>query len=239
MGLLGDRKVLMERLSSADRQSLLSLGRPRTYAAQEVLLREGDSGGFIVVITRGWCTVRRSTERGTLILALRQAGELVGEMAALDGRARSATVAALGPVQAVLVPGDRFRSFLAARPYATGLVMSQLIARLRSADDERSALASATVLERLAGRLVELAERAGTDQGGAVAIRLPLSQSDLAAAVGATREAVAKALRLLRDEGLVTTAPRAIAIADLEPLRLLGGAAGEAGEPGAAGGGRA
>jgi len=52
---------------------------------------------------------------------------------------------------------------------------------------------------RLAARLVELADRTGSHRaGGSVAIRLPLSQSELAAAVGATREAVAKALRLLR-----------------------------------------
>jgi CRP-like cAMP-binding protein len=71
---------------------------------------------------------------------------------------------------------------------------------------------------------VELADRTGRREGGgSVAIRLPLSQSDLAAAVGATREAVAKALRLLREEGLVATAPKSITIADLEPLRLLGG----------------
>jgi CRP-like cAMP-binding protein len=224
MGLFGERTALLEKLSPADRQALLALGSRRSYEAGEHLIDEGAGSSFVIVILGGWCAVRRSTERGELILALRQTGELVGEMAALDGRARSATVSALGPVEASVVPGDRFRYFMAARPYVTGLVMSQLIERLRSADDERRALASSTVLVRLAACLVELADRTGSRRaGGSVAIRLPLSQTELAAAVGATREAVAKALRLLRDEGLVSTAPKSIAISDLEPLRLLGG----------------
>jgi CRP-like cAMP-binding protein len=224
MGLFGDRRVLLEKLGAADRQALVGLGVRRSYEAGATLIAEGDTSTFVVVVLSGWCAVQRSTDRGPLILALRQGGELVGEMAALDGRPRSASVTALGPVSSAVVPGERFRHFLAARPYATGLVMSQLIERLRSADDERRALASATVLQRLAARLVELADRTGRREGGgSVAIRLPLSQSDLAAAVGATREAVAKALRLLREEGLVATAPKSITIADLEPLRLLGG----------------
>jgi CRP/FNR family transcriptional regulator, cyclic AMP receptor protein len=226
MGLFGERRAFMTRLSAADRTALLALGRRHAYAPREHLVGEGERSGFVVVILTGWCAVRRSTERGELILALRQDGELVGEMAALDHRPRSATVSAIGPVEGLVVPGERFRAFMSARPYVTGLVMAQLTERLRSADDERRALASATVLERLAARLVELAERTGRPgpEGGSVAIRLPLSQSELAAAVGATREAVAKALRLLREEGLVSTRPGAIVVSELAPLRLLGGA---------------
>src|SRR5882757_11339673 len=120
MGLFGERTALLEKLSPADRQALLALGSRRTYEAGEHLIDEGSGSSFVIVILGGWCAVRRSTERGELILALRQTGELVGEMAALDGRARSATVSALGPVEASVVPGDRFRYFMAARPYVTG-----------------------------------------------------------------------------------------------------------------------
>lgn len=224
MGLFGERRAFLEKLSDADRQALSGLGHRRDYAPQEQLLGEGESGTSVLVILGGWCTVWRSTERGRLILALRQGGELVGEMAALDGRPRSATVTALDGVRALAIPGDRFRHFMAARPFVSSLVMAQLTERLRSADDQRSSLASATVLERLAACLVELADRTGRKESDAVVIRLPLSQHEIAAAIGATREAVAKALRLLREQGLVHTGPKVIAVADLEPLRLLGGA---------------
>jgi CRP/FNR family transcriptional regulator, cyclic AMP receptor protein len=247
MGLFGERQAFLGRLSTADRTALLGLGVRRSYRAREHLVGEGERGSFVLVILSGWCAVRRSTERGELILGLRQDGELIGEMAALDNRPRSATVTALGPVEALVLPADRFRAFMAARPYVTGLVLTQLTARLRSADDERRALASTTVLERLAAFLVDLAERTGrpvqTPGAGravpsfpgsssgrpvAVLLPLPLSQSEIASAVGATREAVAKALRLLREEGLVRTRPGAIVVADMAPLRLLGGDGGAA-----------
>ncbi|MBD0738515.1 Crp/Fnr family transcriptional regulator [Streptomyces sp. CBMA29] len=223
MGLFGERKAFLHKLNHADRQALFSQGTRRSYAPREQMIGEGERSTFVLLILDGWCAIRRSTDRGQIILALRQTGELVGEMAALDGRPRSATVSALGTVETLTLAGDRFRHFIATRPYANGLVMNQLTERLRSSDDERRALASATVLERLAACLVQLADRAGRAEGGTVAIRLPLSQHEIAAAVGATREAVAKALRLLRDEGLVSTGPRTITVADLEPLRLLGG----------------
>jgi CRP/FNR family cyclic AMP-dependent transcriptional regulator len=223
MGLFGERQAFWEKLGNADQQTLPKLGNRRIYQPQEELLGEGASSTFVLVILSGWCTVWRATERGRLILALRQAGELVGEMAALDRRPRSATVSALDAVTVLAVPGDRFRHFMASRPFVTGLVMTQLTERLRSADDQRRSLASATVLERLAACLIELADRAGRQENGTVVIRLALSQHEIASAIGATREAVAKALRLLREQGLVHTGPRVIAIFDMEPLRLLSG----------------
>ncbi|MGW0820380.1 Crp/Fnr family transcriptional regulator [Streptomyces sp. NPDC002845] len=222
MGLFGERQTFMGRLGSADRATLADIGTGHEYPPQHTILSEGDRTTFAVVILQGWCTVWSTTERGgRLILGLRQAGEVVGDMAALDGRPRSASVSTLGPVKGLVLPGDRFRRFLAARPHANALMVSQLTERLRSADHERRALASMTVLQRLSERLVELADRTGRQEGRTVTIRLPLAQHELAASVGSTREAVAKALRLLREQGLVRTGPGTLAVADLEPLRLL------------------
>lgn len=228
LGLFGERHTFMGRLGPADQAALAELGARHEYPPHQPVMEEGERTTFAVVILRGWCTVWLTTERGgRLILGLRQAGEVVGDMAALDGRPRSASVSTLGPVTGLVVAGERFRHFLAARPHANALVVAQLTERLRSADNERRALASMTVLQRLSGRLVELADRTGRVEGGGVTIRLPLAQHELAASVGSTREAVAKALRLLREQGLVRTGPGTLAVADLEPLRLLAGGEGQ------------
>lgn len=222
MGLFGERHTFMGGLAAADRAALAALGTRHPYASQDPLMGEGERTTFAVVVLSGWCTVWSTTERGgRLILGLRQAGEVVGDMAALDGRPRSASVSALGPVTGLVVTAERFRRFLAERPHANALLVGQLTERLRSADHERRALASMTVLQRLSERLVELADRTGRPEGTGVTIRLPLAQHELAASVGSTREAVAKALRLLREQGLVRTGPGTLAVADLEPLRLL------------------
>lgn len=99
--------------------------------------------------------------------------------------------------------------------------MRQLSARLRSADVERRSLASETVLQRLAARLVELAQHAGSSRPGGTVLELPLPQHDLAAAIGATREAVAKALRQLREHGVVRTAQRRVVVTDTDALLAL------------------
>ncbi|WP_314174761.1 Crp/Fnr family transcriptional regulator [Streptomyces winkii] len=222
MSLFGQGRTFLAALPSQDRRALFSRGTPHAYAPGETVVREGESTTFVVLILSGWSVVSVETERGTrLILALRGAGEVVGDLAAVDQRPRSATVTALGRLETVVVPGRQFRGFLASRPAATSLIMRQLSSRLRSADVERRSLASGTVLQRLAARLLELAERTGRQDGEGIALNLPLPQHELAAAVGATREAVAKALRLLREEEVVRTGNRRLVVTNVQLLRLL------------------
>ncbi|SEC23596.1 Crp/Fnr family transcriptional regulator [Streptomyces sp. TLI_105] len=237
MSLFGQDRSFLHALTAADRRSLLAEGVRRVYEPGEVMIRERDTSAYVLALLSGWSVVSVGTERGSrLILALRGAGEVVGDLAAVDRGPRSASVTALGTVEAVAVSGDRFRRFLAARPHATALIMRQLATRLRSADVERRALASETVLQRLAARLVELAERAGRRaDGGGTVLELPLPQHDLAAAIGATREAVAKALRLLREQDVVRTANRTVVVLDMPVLVLLAqGRARPGGNPAAA-----
>nr|BFD81940.1 Crp/Fnr family transcriptional regulator [Streptomyces sp. Xyl84] len=235
MGLLGGELAFAHALTAQERESVMALGSRRHYPADTHLLTEGDRSNHVMILDRGWVTVSVSTDRGAtrLILGLRGPGELLGEMAALDPHPRSATVRALGPVDARLIPGDAFRRFLALHPRVSGLVIRQLTFRLRSADQERSALASLTVLQRLASRLTELSaaapsgpyapSRAGPAPGGPgpAGPVVHLAQDELAATVGATREAVAKALRLLRSQDIVRTGNRMVEILDPDLLALL------------------
>ncbi|MFJ6611344.1 Crp/Fnr family transcriptional regulator [Streptomyces sp. NPDC091289] len=236
MGLLGDELAFGRALTAPEYESVMALGHRKEYPADAPLLTEGDRTGHVVIMLRGWATVSRTTDRGAtrLILGLRGPGELLGEMAALDSHPRSATVRALGTVEASVIGGDAFRRFLATHPRVSGLVIRQLTFRLRSADQERSALASLTVLQRLASRLTELSRvapsgpyapsapgsgHAGTRQPTGAVVHL--AQDELAATVGATREAVAKALRLLRTQNIVRTGTRMVEILDPALLALL------------------
>ena len=223
MTLLDQNRPFLAALNPAERESLMGLGGRQVFPPRDHLLQEGERTTHVLVVLRGWAVVSVATQRSTarLTLGLRGPGELLGDMAALDNRPRSATVTALGTVETLLVPGDRFRRFLIGNPHASGLVMGQLSSRLRSADSERRSLASLTVLQRLASRLLELAQGrpSGSDSGTRPGV--DLAQEDLAAAVGATREAVAKALGLLREQKIVRTGTRRVEILDADLLRLL------------------
>lgn len=232
MGLLGNETAFAQALTAQERESVMALGNRRRYPADTHLLTEGDRSSHVVIMLQGWVTVSVATDRGAtrLILGLRGPGELLGEMAALDQHPRSATVRALGATEAQVISGDAFRRFLALHPRVSGLVMRQLTFRLRSADQERSALASLTVLQRLAGRLTELSgprtagpytPPAAVPSNGSPAVAVQLAQDELAATIGATREAVAKALRLLRTQNIVRTGNRMVEILDPALLALL------------------
>lgn len=233
MALVVQDRTFLDALSDEARKDLFRISVERTFRADEHLLHEQDDSSHVLVLLEGWAVVSTATDRSSarLILALRRRGEVVGEMAALGGIRRSASVTALGPVRTLVVPGARFRAFAGRDPQVSAVLMAQLVSRLRTADEERRTLASLTVLQRVARRLLELADLQGapsaptathgTGTGDAYPVLAQFAQHDLADAVGATREAVAKSLRLLRTAGVVRTRPRRIELVDHDALRLL------------------
>ena len=174
----------------------------------------------MVVLLAGRAKVASLSSAGReVIVAVRGPGDLLGEMSAIDGEPRSATVTTLEPVEALLVPGSAFAAFLERRPAR----------RARDPADGRRAPA---LRRRTAGRLrdarrrrarrhrlVELSERFGTPGTRRIEIELPLSQEELAAWTGASREAVSKALQLLRSLRIVETGRRHVTVLDPEALR--------------------
>lgn len=223
MSLLGQGRAVLEMLRPDDAAALLGAGTRRLYQAGDVMIAEGDTTTFVLVILGGRVTIAVNTEPGgRLILALRGPGDVVGEQSALDGAARSATVTALVPTEAVVVPVRRFHEVLARRPAMSRVIMSAISGRLRDADSERRVLVSASLLQRVARALAELAERAGRPCEEGTLIDLHLPQHELAALVGATREGTAKALRLLREASIVLTRPGLTIIVDRDALRAIG-----------------
>ena len=155
-----------------------------------------------------------------MVLGIRTPGDLLGEVAAIDGKPHSATVGALDPLTAIAVGGDDFRAFLTESPNAALALLEMELGRLRDADRKRIEYGAYDSVGRVASRLLELAERFGRPSNGGVSISLPLSQQELAGWVGCSREAVSKALHSLRDRHLIQTQRRAITVLDMEGLRL-------------------
>ena len=154
-----------------------------------------------------------------IVLAFRGPGDLLGELSAIDGEARSATVEAIEPVEALAIPASDFRSYLIAHPEVGLLLLQMLSRRLRDADRKRVEYGAHDTVGRVAARLVELAERYGEPVARGIRIGLPLSQEELAGWTGASREAVSKALQTLRKVGWVLTERRRITVLDVEALR--------------------
>lgn len=195
---------------------ILPAGRLVLFAPREKLFSEGEPSDHIAILLVGVVKITASTANGReALLGLRGAGEIVGEIAALYGSPRSATVRALDQVTARLVPASAFVSGLRRHPDALFGLLHAVVGRLRESDRRRLEFAGSDVRERVARLLAELAGTHGEHAAdGSVTIGLPLSQSEIAGATGASREAVAKALRTLRTCGAVATSRQRITVLD-------------------------
>ncbi|MET7463830.1 Crp/Fnr family transcriptional regulator [Nonomuraea sp. NPDC005501] len=205
-------------LTPEEVEALRAAGRPRRWERGSTVMSEGDTSDWVLVLTEGRVKVSSHTSSGTeVVLAVRGPGALLGEMCAIDGSPRSATVTTLEPVAGVVVRD--FPAFLQAHGRVAVLLMRLVTGRLRDADRKRVEYGAFDTTGRVATRLLELADRYGEKTNGGVRVALPLSQDELAGWTGASREAVSKALRSLRDRGLIETGRRRVVIHDLEGLR--------------------
>ncbi|MCN9241981.1 Crp/Fnr family transcriptional regulator [Streptomyces sp. RY43-2] len=208
-------------LDDPARTALRRAGQVAAYAAREELLRQNDLSDHLLVVGRGCVKVTTVSAAGyQAVLALRNPGDLLGEQAGLDGGPRSATLSAVTPVRALVIPAGAFRSAARAHPVITGAVHQVLSARLRDADRQRTSAGADPLGSRLAGLLLDLAATHGRRRtSGAVEIGLPLSQDDLAGLVLGSRRTVSRVLEQWRADGWVTTGRTHLTIENPDALK--------------------
>ncbi len=218
--IIGRVHGFLGELTPPELADLRGHGRSQRFSRGAQLLAERQVGDRVMVLLAGRVKVCSNTKDGReVVLGFRGQGELVGELAALDGQPRSGAIVALEPVEVLTISDTDFQAFL-LRHARVGSVMLRLLSeRLRDADRKRIEFASADTVGRVASRLVELAERFGEPEGDAVRITLPLTQEDLAGWCGASRESTAKALHTLRGLQWIDTARRRIVVRDIAALR--------------------
>jgi len=209
--------------SAAHAAMLRRLGAARRYPRDAVLFVEGDVSDHVALINRG--TVKATSVSGsgyTSLLALRGRNELIGELAALDSRPRSATVTALTDVEVSVIPAARFRALLATDPGIALELLEIIVCRLREADRRRLEYGAYPAGQRIARVLLDLAQSHGRPVDGRPgAVVVETRQQELAGAAGTSRESVVRALRDLHDHGAVTTRRGEIVITDVRLLTAL------------------
>ncbi|MFF3938072.1 Crp/Fnr family transcriptional regulator [Streptomyces phaeofaciens] len=216
---------LLDTLDAEDREALLRLGTRRRYGDQEVLMMAGAVGDAVYMLLDGLVLVVGETEEGEeSALAIRAAGEVVGELAVLDGNLRSATVRAAGPVTALRIAPASFIGFLHSHPAAQLQVLRSVARKLRSATQRRIETSGCDARRRLARVLYELAAEYGRPRpDGSVLLELSLSQRALGSLAGVAVSTTERALAALRAEAVLTTGYRQLVLLDPERLTDLCG----------------
>ena len=204
-------------LSDDERTALAGLGRTTVYPPGAVMCVEGDPNTHVFVLVDGWVKIVGVTSDGhELTLALRGRGDTVGEVAGETTGYRTATVQAIGTVRALIVPYERFSSFLDAHDGADRAYRRMVTRRWNDAESMLRARSVTSGAQRLAGLLLELAD-------SELQTAMTLTQEELASLTGASRATVTRALSNWRRRGIIRTGQRDITITDPGTLRKIAG----------------
>lgn len=213
---------LLGGLSDAARERFLSLGIMVQRPPGTVLIREEDQSTSVMILLDGVVKITgRTQDQREALLAVRVGGDLIGEFGALDGKPRSATAVTCGTLVYRLVTRSDFLAALSADAVLSQAVSRSVVDKLRVANSRRVDFAGSNAPTRLARVIYDLAVTYGEREGTDVVIRWPLTQPEIASLVGAAEPTVFKALKHLREAGIVNNGYRRIAVRDIERLRAV------------------
>lgn len=216
------RTSFLGQLSDDTRQAALRLGTRRRHLAGEIIIQEGARSDYVVILLSGLYKVVGLTEDGReALVAVRIGGDLVGEMGVADGEPRSASVRAAGAGEILRMGERNYRTLLSTYPDARAAMSQAMAAKLRSATRRRVEFATCPVSVRVARVLQELAVAHGVHREGMLLVEVALTQSELAALVGATEPTIHRVLSSMRENNILRTGYRSIHILDEERLAEL------------------
>lgn len=206
-----------ELFSALDAEVLAAVStstRTLAFNRNDVVFAEGEPAEDLYVVRSGRVAIaKRSPEGRESVVALMEEGDVFGEMSLFDGDGRSAEARALDRCEVVAVPYAALRAALEQHPRALWAVVSLMARRLRATDEALADTVFLDVIGRTAKRLLELA-------GDSDEFSLPLTQEELAAIVGASRERVNKAIAAFVRLGWLDQTERRYRILDRRQLTL-------------------
>jgi CRP/FNR family transcriptional regulator, cyclic AMP receptor protein len=215
---------LLGRLRPRTREALLSLGTPINYAARQPAIRQGEDSRYVLLLLSGCAKVVVHTEIGRdVLVGMRGAGEMVGEMALLADDDRSANVITATSVSARLLKGVELLELMERSTELSVVIARMITERLRFADRRRVEFIACPAPERVGRVLVELVDQYGTHFSNGWRLRIPLNQAEIASLAGVALSTVEKALQAMQRKAMLRRRYRHIVVTDLARLRSFSG----------------
>lgn len=219
-----EHKTFLSTLDPDEREAMQKAGRVQKapYEPGNQVFGQGDEADRAALIITGRCRVLWHGERGrTTYLATRRDGDLIGEMALLDGGRRNATVQALTETYVRWYSREVFDKLLADHANILRKLLVSANTRLKESDHQHIALTTAPAQIRLARLLLRLAQTEGVETDEGVEIR-EVSRQTLGDWTGMGRDAAGRAVARLQNEKLICASRtrKRIVITDLAGLRL-------------------
>jgi CRP/FNR family transcriptional regulator, cyclic AMP receptor protein len=214
--------ALLEGLSVDEMATLEQRCSWNSYTKGQTIL-EKDSGGNqgVFFLTDGKVRVVNFSLSGKEIAyANILAGDYFGELSAVDGEPRSASVVAVKSCVIGVIPKNDFRDLLIAHPEICLRVMERLAAIIRVCDDRIMDLSTLRAIMRVYSSLLDMGQLDGAGDGLYRISPMP-THAEIASQIGTTRETVARAFSELQQAGIITRKGSSVTITDHEALTNL------------------
>ena len=213
------RVPLFSELDDPELERIAQVAIPRRFPNDTRVFHEGDPGDACFIVRTGSCRVTREHPDGRAItLANLGPGAIFGELAMLDGEARSASVEATEDTDLLALPASDMRSLIRENPGMAEKLVVALTRRLREANERIARQSFQTVPSRVAGVLDQLLAEDRVSPSVRDGVTIRLRQSDLAQLAGTSRESVSRFLATLERAGVVQVGRGRVTI--LKPDRL-------------------
>jgi CRP/FNR family transcriptional regulator, cyclic AMP receptor protein len=214
--------ALISSWGAAELQDLVERATLCPMKKGDIVLHQGDPGDFLVILLDGTLRVSMVASNGReIILDYLEPGAVLGEIALLDGGERTASVTALGEGKYLKLGAKAFREVLQKHPSVAWRLLKEMARRMRNANntiESDRAYASGPRLARTLQRLLR-----ASPEGNA--LRLDLSQSELGAFAGISRENINRQLGAWADSGIVALEQGRVKILEREVLEEIAMAA--------------
>ena len=217
------RNPMFAKLTDAQLDQLVAFGRVEQVKNNTPIFRKGDKGDQMMAVLKGHVRISTTGLDGRdLILNIIGAGELIGEIALLDGRERTADVTAVSDCELLVIDRRNFLPFMRENCDIAVQMIDVLCQRMRRSTEQLEDMVFLTFPCRLARRIIAMANHSGLKDPKGRPSTGRISQGDVASMIGMSRESVNKQLAAWSHEGIVEVANRAVVILDLHALAEIG-----------------
>jgi CRP/FNR family transcriptional regulator, cyclic AMP receptor protein len=206
-------------LGSEALDQLCRYAKHSTLKRGATIFSKGDPGNSLFAVISGTVKISISSADGrSAILNLISAGEIFGEIAVLDGQARTADATANSNCEIFAIDRREFLPFVRSQPALAMKFIELLCTRLRWTSDQVEQVILQNLPGRLAGALIRLTDKDKLTPAGRT---IAITQQEISEMVGMTRESINKQLRVWAGRNWVRLEHGAIVVLDTVPLQAL------------------
>jgi CRP/FNR family cyclic AMP-dependent transcriptional regulator len=189
------------------------------FPARHRIFDEGDPTDRLYILVSGAVKLRSSHAEERALLTVVGPPEIFGAVSVMDSSPRRASATTITPVRAVAISAEALRATIAEHPALAEQLLRMLARRVQRTDDEIHDLVFTDGPGRIAKRLLQLAQRVGTvDGGGEMRAVHGLTQIEIGQLAGSTRETVSKALSNFAERGWIKIGRESVLIVDPDRL---------------------